>query len=396
MRRLALAATLAAFLPAAGIADDPPPVEQWNAVLAAAEGDHVHWYAWGGETHINDFIAWVGDEVRERYGIRLSHVKLTDTAEAVARVLAETVAGRTVDGAVDLVWINGENFVSMKENDLLFGGAWANKLPNRALVDMERYGGAIRTDFAVPTEGLESPWGRAQLVYIHDPESTPEPPRSLEELVTFAEENPGRFAYPQPPDFLGTSFLKQILLSTVSDPSVLQEPAGADAEALVRRHLLPVLERLHPHLWRGGRVFPQSVADLRRLFADGEILLALTFNPSDALMGVRDGLLPPSSTVATFANGSLGNVHFVAIPHNAEDKAGALVVANFLLSPEAQARKADPDVWGDPTVLDVEALPEKQRALFEREAVVDAATLPEPHVSWTAVIERVWQRAFLE
>ena len=168
-----------------------------------------------------------------------------------------------------------------------------------------------------------------------------------------------------------------------------------DAEALVKAYMLPVLRALHPNLWRGGRVFPTSVADLRRLFADGEILLALTFNPSDATAGVRDGVLPPSATVATFAGGSLGNVHFVAIPHNAEDKAGALVVANFLLAPEAQARKADPDVWGDPTVLDVDALAEEDSALFAAEIPVDAPTLPEPHVSWTDVIAQVWAEEFL-
>jgi putative thiamine transport system substrate-binding protein len=394
LRAAALAAALSFSAP--GLADDLPPVTDWDGVVEAARGQHVHWYAWGGETHINDFIAWVGEEVRDRHGVRLSQVKLTDTAEAVARVLAETVAGRTDGGAVDLVWINGENFVAMKENDLLHGGAWAEKLPNRKLVDMERFGEAIRTDFAVPVEGLQSPWGRAQLVFIHDPQRTPDPPRSLEDLLAFAEANPGRFAYPQPPDFLGTSFLKQVLLSTVPDPARLQEPAGEDAQALVRAHLLPILERLHPHLWRGGRVFPQGVADLRRLFADGELALALTFNPSDALMGVRDGLLPPTATVTTFEDGALGNVHFVAIPHNAEDRAGALVVANFLLSPEAQARKADPQVWGDPTVLDVEALPDEDRALFADEVTVEAPTLPEPHVSWTAIIERVWAEAFLQ
>jgi ABC-type uncharacterized transport system YnjBCD substrate-binding protein len=32
------------------------------------------------------------------------------------------------------------------------------------------------------------------------------------------------------------------------------------------------------------------------------------------------------------------------------------VTANFLLSPEAQARKQDPKVWGDPTVLAMERL----------------------------------------
>ncbi|MCF3932230.1 ABC transporter substrate-binding protein [Acuticoccus sp. M5D2P5] len=396
-RRRAVGALLAGLVAVAPAAAEPlPPLGDWPAIEAAARGQAVHWYAWGGETHINDYIAWVGEVVSERYGINLVQVKVADTAEAVARVLAETVAGKTDGGAVDLVWINGENFVAMKDNGLLLAEPWAEALPNRALVDLSRYGAPILTDFAVPVDGQQSPWGRAQLVYLYDEGKTPQPPRSLEELIRFAAAHPGRFTYPQPPNFLGTSFLKQILLDTVPDPARLQEPAGADAEALVRNALLPVLERLHPHLWRSGKAFPQGVAELRRLFADGEILLALTFNPSDAQTAIRAGTLPPTTRVTTFADGSLGNVHFVAIPANANAKAGALVVANVLLSPEAQARKADPAIWGDPTVLDIDGLPGETRALFAGEAAVDAPTLSEPHASWTEIIETVWAEEYLK
>lgn len=393
--RLAAAAVIAANLIATAPAGAQDPAD-WDAVRDAARGQTVDWYAWGGETHINDYIAWVGDIAAERHGVRVNQVKLADTAEAVARVLAERAAGVDEGGAVDLVWINGENFAAMQANGLLLGGAWAEALPNRALVDMERLGAAIESDFGVPVRGQESPWGRAQLVYIHDAAHTPEPPRSLEELVAFVEANPGRFTYPQPPNFTGTTFLKQLLIELVPDPAVLAEPAGDGAEALVRQTLVPLLTRLHPNLWRSGAAFPTGVAELRRLYADGEIALALTGNPSDAVAGVNDGLLPPQSRVAAFRTGTIGNVHFVAIPANAGDRAGALVVANLLLSPMAQARKADPQVWGDPTVLAVDRLPEAERALFDAEVTVDAPTLAEPHVTWTEVIERVWDEAFLQ
>ena len=55
-------------------------------------------------------IAWAGDELGKRFGVGLAHVKLTDTSEAVARVVAEKAAGRDSGGSVDLIWINGENF----------------------------------------------------------------------------------------------------------------------------------------------------------------------------------------------------------------------------------------------------------------------------------------------
>ncbi|MFN6952813.1 MAG: ABC transporter substrate-binding protein, partial [Albidovulum sp.] len=58
----------------------------WDETVAAAKGQTVYWNAWGGDERTNDFIAWVGSEVRKRYGVTINHVKLSDTAEAVARV----------------------------------------------------------------------------------------------------------------------------------------------------------------------------------------------------------------------------------------------------------------------------------------------------------------------
>src|SRR5690606_20483614 len=99
--------------------------DDWAEVLAEARGQSVYFHAWGGEPRINDYIGWAADIVAERFDIRLQHVKVADTGEAVSRVLTEKVAGRTTDGAVDLVWINGENFASMKENGLLQPAPWA-------------------------------------------------------------------------------------------------------------------------------------------------------------------------------------------------------------------------------------------------------------------------------
>jgi ABC-type uncharacterized transport system YnjBCD substrate-binding protein len=47
----------------------------------------------------------------------------------VNKVLGEKEAGRDADGSVDLVWVNGENFRTMRQGDLLYG-SWAQFLPN--------------------------------------------------------------------------------------------------------------------------------------------------------------------------------------------------------------------------------------------------------------------------
>jgi putative thiamine transport system substrate-binding protein len=135
------------------------------------------------------------------------------------------------------------------------------------------------------------------------------------------------------------------------------------------------------------------------MLADGELLLALTFNPNDAANEIAAKRLPASIVSYQFESGTIGNTHFVAIPVNATASDAAQVVANFLLSPEAQARKADIAVWGDPTVLALERLSPADRARFTAQPLPgqvarSAPTLPEPHGSWVEPLEREWLKRY--
>jgi putative thiamine transport system substrate-binding protein len=387
-------------LTAAPALADPDPGD-WPGVVAEAEGQTVYWHAWGGSSRINAFIGWVGEQVAGRHGITLEHVKVADIAESVSRVLAERAAGRDEGGAVDLMWINGENFAAMKRNGLLFG-PWAEDLPNWTFVDVEGKP-AVTADFTVPTEGLESPWGMAQLVFYYDSARLEDPPYSVAEILDFARANPGRFAYPAPPDYLGSTFLKQALYELLDNPDVLAEPApeGTAFEAATAP-LWSYLEDLHPVLWRQGRAWPQNESRLRQLMADGEIDLAFSFNPNEAASAIANFELPETVRSYTLSGGTIGNAHFVAIPYNASAKAAAMVVADFLLSPEAQARAADPEIWGSTTVLDVTGLPPADKARFAELASGPGAitaeelgpSLPEPHPSWMEAVEAAWLQRY--
>ena len=395
-------AALAAFAFGIGgaLAADPD-AKNWDGVLAEARGQTVYFNAWGGDTSINDYIGWAGGEVEKRYGVKVVHVKLTDTADAVSRVLAEKAAGTTEGGSVDLIWINGANFASMKGKGLLLGKAWAESTPSFQGADADHNPG-VRNDFTVPVEGQESPWGKAQLVFAYDTDKLKDPPRSMPALLTWAKANPGRFTYPLPPDFTGTTFLKQALLELAADKAPLYAPvAGADF-AKVTAPLWAFLDELHPALWHGGKTFPANYPDMRHLLADNEVGITFAFNPSDASSGIAKGELP--KTVRTFVldKGTIGNVHFVAIPFNAKAKAGAMVLASFLLSPEAQARKQDPALWGDPTVLAVGRLAAGDKARFDALALGIAtlkpeelgAPVPEPHPSWVDALVKEWQKRY--
>ena len=384
----------------AAFAADPDP-KSWDASTAAAKGQTVYFNAWGGDTGINDYIAWAGGEVEKRYGVKVVHVKLTDTADAVSRVLAEKTAGTNEGGSVDLIWINGANFASMKGKGLLLGNTWAESLPNFKGTDAD-HNPSVRNDFTVPVEGQEAPWGKAQLVFAYDTEKLKDPPKSMPALLTWAKANPGRFTYPLPPDFTGTTFLKQALLELAADRSPLNGPVDKADFAKVTAPLWAFLDELHPALWHGGKTFPANYPDMRHLLGDNEIGVTFAFNPSDASAGIAKGELPKTVRTYVLDRGTIGNVHFVAIPFNAKAKAGAMVLANFLLSPEAQARKADPKVWGDPSVLAVGALSAEDRARFDALELGIAtlkpaelgAPVPEPHPSWVDALVKEWQKRY--
>ena len=387
------ALALLAFSPLS--ADTPDPTD-WDSVLEAARGQTVYWHAWGGDPRINAFIASVGTDLQERHGVTLEHVRLADTADAVTRVISERQAGRDTGGAVDVIWINGANFASMKEQGLLFG-PFAESLPNWPLVDTEA-NPAVLIDFTLPVEGYGSPWAMFQMVFEYDSETLPEPPRTLDALRAWIAANPGRFTYPQPPDFLGTSFLKQALYGVLDDPSVLMGPTDNVDYDAVTAPLWAFLDEITPNLWRQGRAYPANEPALVQLLADGEVDIAFAFNPGRASAAIADGELQDTVRTFVFEEGTLANASYLSIPYNAANSEGALVLANLILDPEIQARAQDPAILGFQTVLGLHLLDEEDRAQFETLELGSATLAPdqmgtglkEPHPSWMTRIAEDW------
>ena len=383
----------AAFLPILG---RPTLAADWATIEAEAKGQTVYFNAWAGSDTINAYIAWAGEEVKKRYGVTVSHTKITDTAEVVKRVRDEVAAGKA-DGSVDLVWINGENFRVMKTDKLLFG-PWSEATPNYALVDTEGKP-TTKQDFSEAVQGLESPWGMAQLTFFADGAKVPTPPRSMTELTAFAAANPGRVTYPAPPDFHGTTFIKQVLYESVGDPAVFATAGDAQSFGSFEPILASALDALHKNFWREGKQFPKAQADVTNMVADGELLIGITFNPNEPANLVAAGRMPATTVAWQHTKGTIGNTHFVAIPANAKAKAGAQVFANFLLSPEAQAKKNDLKTWGDPTVLAISKLSEADAKMFTTAAAPGSVSLPgpallEPHASWVALLEAAWLKRY--
>lgn len=403
-RSIVVATALTMALITAGCAAPDPGTSSaygerpWSEILADAEGESVDLWMWGGDDRGNAYVDDVLTPAAADLGVTLRRVPVADTKDAMRRVLAERSAGSD-DGSVDLVWINGDNFATGREADAWLCG-WSDALPNMASVaDNDPL---VAEDFGVAVEGCEAPWHKAQFTFVYDEARVADPPTSVEGLLDWAEEHPGRFTYPAPPDFTGSAFIRQALYG-VSDkavPTMYDKDTFDDlAPALWER-----LDEVSPSLWREGRTHPRDSVALDKLFADGQVDFTMTYGPAALTELVDNGTFPDTTKVLTLKEGTIGNASFLAIPASSPDQAGAMVVADLALSPTQQAAKADPSVWGQFTVLDTDLLGAPDAELFadltESPVVPSYDVLsdnaqPELSSAWVTPLDEGWRREVL-
>ena len=379
-------ATLLACIPWAGCARDAAPPEAaelarlpWDSVTARARGTTVTWRMWRGDPSINAYVdGWVAPRLRERYGIELRAVE-GQGAELVNQLVVEREARSR--GTADLVWINGETFGNLRRAGLLWG-PWAQRLPSAAWVDSASP--IVARDFEQDPAGYESPWGRVQFALVYDSARTPSPPRTVDELSVWIRAHPGRFTHDQ--GFTGVTFLKILMYALGGGVDRFRGGFREDAYAEGSARVWEWLGEVRPALWREGRAYPAGVAELHRLFANGEVDFTMSNNHNEVVTKVRQGVLPATSRALLLRDGTIANSHYLGIPANAPNPAGAMVAADFLLSPEAQLEKLKPEVWADGTVLDVARVPAPWRERF-RALERDPRALPADSLTRYAVPE---------
>lgn len=372
----------------------------WDQIVQEARGGTVNWFMWGGADTINRYAGdHIGGILKRDHDITLNRVPITDAAEIVNLILSEKEAGIVDAGSVDLIWINGENFRSMRQGDLAFCG-YTGLLPNDALVNWDNP--AIAYDFGVPVDGCEVPWNTVQFAFAHDSAATPEPPRDMAALLDWIKANPGRFSYPAPPDFTGSAFVRHVFIHAAGGPEALLGPFDQSKFDAVAAKTWAILNEIEPFLWREGATYPTTITRLNDMFANGEVAFTFNYDPSQFGLAVDAGTWPDTVRSFGLADGTIGNTNYTLIPFNSPNKAAAMVVQNLLLSGEAQLEKAKTEVWGAAPAIEISrTLPKVQAgfaAIKGHPSVVPAtelakAALPELQADWLTAIEQGWQVA---
>lgn len=359
-----------------------------------AKGTTVTFYGWGGDEKLNE---WLDNEfasrMKEKYDITMKRVPM-DIDQVLSQLSGEIQAGET-DGSIDMIWINGENFQSAKENKMLYG-PFTGKLPNfQKYVDSKSED--VTLDFAYEIEGYEAPYGKAQMVMLADKAVVEDVPTSAEKLKEFVKKYPGKVTYPALPDFTGSAFVRNIIYEICGYEQFLTMKPDKET---VRKAVAPAMEylrELNPYLWNKGKTFPESSTTLDKMFSDGEVNLFMTYGAYDVALKIADGSYPETVQSFQFDKGTIGNTNFMAIAKNSGNKAGAIVAINEMLSPEVQADRYD-KLKVIP-VLDNTKLSEEQKETF---ASVDlgkgiipqdellSKRLPEMPAELVPIIEEIW------
>lgn len=400
---LIISAVLAFSL--AGCSESEKPKEQikgdlldkdFEELLEAARGTTVTFYGWGGSQQTNSWIdGYLTENVKKDYDITVKRVGM-NIDEILNRLLNEKQLN-VEKGNIDVVWINGENFFTAKENDLLFG-PFTEKLPNfNTYIDKDSPD--VKYDFGYPVDGYEAPYGEAQFVMVYNSEKMDKTPADHKELLEFAKENPGKFTYPAPPDFIGSAFVRNIIYDIVGYEQFMDMEAD---EETVRAAIAPALEylkELKPYLWMEGKTYPAEAPLLENMYADGEVWMSMTYNPNSASGKVETGEFSESTRTFVFDNGTIGNTHFVAIPFNAPNKAGAMALINYILNVESQATKYEPATWGDLPVLDNDKLTQEEQDKLSSidlgvatlpQDILSEKRIPEMPANLVPIIEKLW------
>ncbi len=370
--------------------------------LKTSKAKTAAFYGWGGSAAVNKWIdEVVSSSLKQKYDLTLKRVPM-DINEILNKLTTEKQAG-VEKGDIDVVWINGENFYTAKKNGLLYGPI-INKVENYSkYIDADS--ADARLDFGNSIDGMEVPFGKAQLVFITDTEKVKDLPISALKLLELAKTNKGKITYPAPPDFIGSAFVRNIIYDVAGFDAIYNAKADLDQIYEAAKPAFDYMNMLEQYLWQEGKTYPRDSAALDKMFSDGQLLMTMSYTPLHAAQKIAENQFPQTSATFVFDNGNIGNTHYMAIPYSSPNKDAALVLINHILSVEMQASKYDIKNWGDLPVLDMKRLKGEEKAVFNKldngKGILTPEELllkrqPEVQAEKVSVIEKLWYEKVLK
>lgn len=192
---------------------------------------------------------------------------------------------------------------------------------------------ALRTPYSLPYRGSQ-----VLLAYNSDKVKDSEVPRTFADLITWIKANPGQFVYCRPDKggSGGNFVVRAIYEVNGKDPSIFKaetyDPVKVQA---MYAKAWALLREIHPFIYDNGS-YPAGNTPVLKLLANESVSMISAWS-DQAIQGIALGTLPPTTKLVQFKDLPFpGGYAYASIPSNSRHLEGALLLANFVLSPEMQ------------------------------------------------------------
>lgn len=250
----------------------------------------------------------------------------TGTQSLTDMLVAAQQAGQT-DTDYDLVDLGGDdlsNVVSRIGEDA-FVKIDDSKIPNAEGIGAES---TVATDYVQPYRGTT-------VVLAYDSEKVPNPPTTMDELVEWMEQNPGRFAYNAPgTGGAGDSFARTSVYNFLPEEAMTSDDTSWEEQW---DEGFEFLKEIHQYMYSSGGsiVYSNKNQGTLDLLNQGEIDMCA--NWADMVLSQRAaGTLKDTIKITQIEPAFTGSLQSLAIPTFGSNEDGAYAFIDYMLSDDAQ------------------------------------------------------------
>ena len=138
---------------------------------------------------------------------------------------------------------------------------------------------------------IESPYSKAQLVFMCDSDKISNHPKSVIELFYYCKEHQGLFTYEALPGFTGSAFVQNIIYELVGYEklSKLDKNIKKDALKKIIEPAIVYLKQLNKYLWQEGKTFPATNEIVDSMFMDEVIDFSISYDPYHVAAMIENG-----------------------------------------------------------------------------------------------------------
>jgi putative spermidine/putrescine transport system substrate-binding protein len=368
-------------LPEVGTADVTPT--EWQLILDSSKKTTINVYH-----DYTDPLAktWMDvvmvPYIEEKLGVKvvLNTLKMNELLPK----LKDEKLNEVAIGSADLLILTKKGFGQLKDAGVLYG-PYSNKLPNVAMNQVsESYENAWLD--GKPMDDMAVQLGKNQLVLFFDEDQMETAPATLSELKQFIIANPGKFTFPSLDSAEGQAFVNTLAASLCDQKKLYEGKLDAKQQEALYAPVGAFLKEIRPYMWMQGKQLPKNVAELDRLFKEGQVSFSMSLDQNKAVSMIKEEKFPDGAKAYVLSSGTTGFGQYAVIPFNSANKSGAMSLINELLGGEMQGSKYNPKNWGnlpsvDPMKMEKTASSEITKVTLKRnalkEAELSAARLPQ-------------------